>query len=67
MNIKWEKNRTTIKDGAFIGCNSTLLAPVTIEENAIVAAGSVINENVPSDSLAISRPKQTTKVGYLKK
>lgn len=67
MNTKWEKNRTTIKDGAFIGCNSALLAPVTIEENAIVAAGSVINESVPKDSLAIARSKQLTKVGYLKK
>ncbi len=67
MNTKWEKNRTTIKDGAFIGCNSALLAPVTIEENAIVAAGSVINESVPKDSLAIARAKQITKEGYLKK
>lgn len=67
MNTKWEKNRTTIKDGAFIGCNSALLAPVTIEENAIVAAGSVINESVPKDSLAIARSKQITKEGYLKK
>lgn len=67
MNTKWEKNRTTIKDGAFIGCNSALLAPVTIEENAIVGAGSVITDSVPKDSLAIARTKQVTKEGYLKK
>lgn len=66
MNTKWEKNRTTIKDGAFIGCNSSLLAPVTIEENAIVGAGSVITESVPKDSLAIARAKQVTKENYLK-
>lgn len=67
MNTKWEKNRTTIKDGAFIGCNSALLAPVTIEENAIVGAGSVISESVPKDSLAVARARQVTKEGYLKK
>lgn len=67
MNTKWEKNRTIIKDGAFIGCNSALLAPVTIEENAIVGAGSVINQSVPKDSLAVARAKQVTKEGYLKK
>lgn len=67
MNTKWEKNRTTIKDGAFIGCNSSLLAPVTIEENAIVGAGSVITESIPKNSLAIARAKQVTKENYLKK
>ncbi len=67
MNTKWEKNRTTIKDGAFIGCNSVLLAPVTIGENSIIGAGSTINEDVPANSLAIAREKQTTKVDYFKK
>ena len=67
MNTKWEKNRTTIKDGAFIGCNSALLAPVTIGENSIIGAGSTINEDVPANSLAIAREKQTTKVDYFKK
>lgn len=67
MNTNWQKNRTVIKDNAFIGCNSALLAPVTIGENAIVGAGSVINEDVPESSLAIARNKQTTKVDYLKK
>lgn len=67
MNTNWEKNRTVIKDGAFIGCNSALLAPVTIGENSIVGAGSTINEDVPDNSLAIAREKQVTKKDYLKK
>lgn len=67
MNTKWEKNRTVIKDNAFIGCNSALLAPVTIGENSIVGAGSTINEDVPDNSLAIAREKQVTKKDYLKK
>lgn len=67
MNTNWEKNRTVIKDGAFIGCNSALLAPITVEENSIVGAGSVITEDVPANSLAIARSKQVTKNGYLKK
>jgi len=52
------KNPTTIKNGAFIGSGTELIAPVTIEENSYIAAGSTINENVPSDSLAIARQKQ---------
>ena len=64
MNINWEKNRTTIKDGAFIGCNSVLLAPVTVNENAIVAAGSTINKDVPENALAIAREKQIIKENY---
>ncbi len=67
MNTKWEKNRTVIKDGAFVGCNSALLAPVTIGENSIVGAGSTITEDVPDNSLAIAREKQITKKDYLKK
>lgn len=67
MNTKWEKNRTTIEDGAFIGCNSVLLAPVTIGKNAIVGAGSTITENVPDNSLAIAREKQINKNDYIKK
>ena len=64
MNTKWEKNRTTIKDGAFIGCNSVLLAPVTINENAIIGAGSTINKDVPEKALAIAREKQIIKENY---
>lgn len=66
MNVSWEKNRTKIEDGAFIGANSTLLAPITISENAIVGAGSVITDNVPQDALAIARSRQTIKEDYAK-
>ena len=55
------KSRTTVKDGAFIGCNTNLVAPVTVGENAFTAAGSTITEDVPDNALAIARSKQTIK------
>ncbi|MUV38021.1 UDP-N-acetylglucosamine diphosphorylase [Lentibacillus sp. JNUCC-1] len=58
---------TTIEDDAFIGCNSNLIAPVTIGKGSYVAAGSTINKHVPEDSLAIAREKQTNKEGYAAK
>lgn len=61
------KFQTIIEDGAFIGCNSNLIAPVTIEKNAYVAAGSTITENVPPSSLAIARARQVNKEGYVEK
>jgi|SRR5690625_224560 len=60
------KHKTIIKDGAFIGCNSNLIAPVTIGENAIVAAGSTINKEVPDRALSIARSKQVNKNDYVK-
>lgn len=59
-----EKHRTTIKDGAFIGCNANLIAPVTIGENALVAAGSTITDDVPKNALSIARQRQTNKENY---
>ncbi len=61
------KHDTIIKDKAFIGSNSTLLAPVTIGEGALVAAGSTINQDVPKDALAIARQQQVTKEHYAPK
>ncbi|ADU28341.1 bifunctional UDP-N-acetylglucosamine diphosphorylase/glucosamine-1-phosphate N-acetyltransferase GlmU [Evansella cellulosilytica] len=61
------KFKTIINDGAFIGCNANLIAPVTVGENAFVAAGSTITDDVPGDSLAIARQRQTNKEGYVKK
>ena len=61
------KYKTTIKDGAFIGCNSNLIAPVTIGAGALVAAGSTINKDVPDDALSIARSKQINKENYAKK
>ncbi len=54
-----KKFRTVVGDNAFIGCNSNLVAPVTVEDNAYVGAGSTITKNVPSDNLAIARSRQT--------
>jgi bifunctional UDP-N-acetylglucosamine pyrophosphorylase/glucosamine-1-phosphate N-acetyltransferase len=59
------KHLTTIGDGAFIGSDSTLVAPVTIGDRALIAAGSCITENVPADSLALARSRQVTKVDWV--
>lgn len=61
------KNSTTIKDHAFIGSNSVLIAPVTIGENAMTAAGSVITHDVPDEALAIARERQINKELYVQK
>jgi bifunctional UDP-N-acetylglucosamine pyrophosphorylase/glucosamine-1-phosphate N-acetyltransferase len=53
-----EKHRTEVGDGAFVGCNSNLVAPVKLEANAFVAAGSTITKDVPEDALAVARAKQ---------
>lgn len=60
------KSRTTIKDGAFIGCNTNLIAPVTVGENSYTAAGSTITQDVPDNSLAIARERQVNKEGWVK-
>ncbi len=54
-----QKFRTTIGDNAFIGCNTNLVAPVTVEEGAYIAAGSTITKDVPKDNLAVARARQT--------
>jgi bifunctional UDP-N-acetylglucosamine pyrophosphorylase/glucosamine-1-phosphate N-acetyltransferase len=59
------KFRSTIKDGAFIGCNTSLVSPVTVEEGAYTAAGSTITKDVPKDSLAIARAKQENKENWV--
>lgn len=59
------KSRTTVKNGAFIGCNTNLVAPVTVGENAFTAAGSTITEDVPDNSLAVARSKQTIKENWV--
>lgn len=58
------KNRTVIEDEAFIGSNSNLIAPVTVGKGAYVVAGSTITQDVPEDSMAIARQRQTNKLGY---
>lgn len=61
-----KKHRTTIGNGAFIGCNTNLVAPVTVSDGAYTAAGSTITDDVPEDSLAIARAKQVNKEGWVK-
>ena len=61
------KSKTTIKDKAFIGSNSSLVAPVTIEQNSIVGAGSVITKKVKKGSLALTRALQTEIKKYRRK
>jgi bifunctional UDP-N-acetylglucosamine pyrophosphorylase / glucosamine-1-phosphate N-acetyltransferase len=58
-----EEHHTTIEDGAFVGCHTALVAPVTIGAGAYTAAGSTITEDVPPDALAIARSRQTNKEG----
>ena len=60
------KHRTRIGDGAFIGCNTNLIAPVSVGNNAYTAAGSTITEDVPDEALAIARERQTNKPGWVK-
>ena len=62
-----KKNKTKIKDKVFIGSNSSLVAPVTINENSIVGAGSVITKNVLKKSLAIERNEQVEIKNYKRK
>lgn len=59
------KSRTVIGQGAFIGCDTMLIAPVTIGDHAYTAAGSVITEDVPADALAIARARQVLKEGWV--
>ncbi len=53
------KHKTVIGSGAFIGSNTALVAPITIGDNTLIGAGSVITRNVPNDALAVARGKQT--------
>ena len=62
-----KKHRTTIGDGAFIGCNTNLVAPVKVGNSAYTAAGSTITEDVPEDALAIARSRQVVKENWRSK
>jgi bifunctional UDP-N-acetylglucosamine pyrophosphorylase/glucosamine-1-phosphate N-acetyltransferase len=63
----FQKHTTTIEEGAFIGSDSQLVAPVTVGKNAYVATGTTVTQDVPAEALAISRTKQTNKEGYATK
>jgi len=62
-----KKNKTNIKDKVFIGSNSSLVAPVTINENSVVGAGSVITKSVRKKSLVLTRSKQVEIKNYKRK
>jgi bifunctional UDP-N-acetylglucosamine pyrophosphorylase/glucosamine-1-phosphate N-acetyltransferase len=62
-----KKHMTVIEDGAFVGSDSTLVAPVRVGKGAYVAAGSTITEDVPADALALGRARQTNKEGWASK
>jgi len=61
------KSKTKIKDKVFIGSNSSLIAPLTIDQESIIGAGSVITRNVKKKSLALTRAKQTEVKNYKRK
>ena len=61
------KNKTKIKNNVFIGSNSSLVAPITINENSIIGAGSVITKNVRKKSLALTRGTQAEIQNYKRK
>jgi len=63
----FKKSKTKIKHNVFVGSNSSLVAPVTIEENSTVGAGSVITKKVKKNSLALARPSQTEVKNYKRK
>ena len=60
-----KKHRTTIEDGVFVGCNSNLVAPVTIGSESYVAAGSTITKDVPNRGLAFGRARQVVKENWV--
>lgn len=61
------KHRTVIEDRAFIGCNTNLVAPVTVGQGSYVAAGSTITKNVPPDALGVARARQSNIEGWANK
>ena len=61
------KFKSIVKDGAFIGSNSNLVAPVTVDEDGYIATGSTITNDVPKGSLAIARERQVVKEGWVEK
>ena len=62
-----KKNKTKIKDNVFVGSNSSLVAPLVIEENSVIGAGSVITKRVRRKSLALTRSLQTEVKNYKRK
>jgi bifunctional UDP-N-acetylglucosamine pyrophosphorylase/glucosamine-1-phosphate N-acetyltransferase len=59
------KHRTVVEAGAFVGCNANLIAPLLIERNSFVAAGSTITKGVPPEALAVGRARQRNVDGWV--
>ena len=55
-----KKHKTTIGDDVFVGSNTTLIAPISVNDGAIIGAGSTITEDIPSNALSIARERQST-------
>ncbi len=62
-----KKNKTFIDDGAFIGSNTSLVAPVNVGKNSLIGAGSVITKDVPDNALALARSHQINKENWVLK
>jgi bifunctional UDP-N-acetylglucosamine pyrophosphorylase/glucosamine-1-phosphate N-acetyltransferase len=62
-----KKHKTVVEDNAFVGCNTNLIAPVTLKKGCYIAAGSTINKEVPENALAIARGKQVNKERWIKR
>lgn len=61
------KSRCVIGDNVFIGCNTNLVAPVSVGDGAYIAAGATVTQDIPADALAVARAKQENKAGWAKK
>lgn len=61
------KNKTTVGDNVFIGCNTNLIAPISIGNNVFIAAGSTITDDIPDEAFSIARTRQITKEDYARK
>ena len=59
-----KKFRCQIGDNVFIGCNTNLVAPVSVGEGAYIAAGATVTKDVPADALAVARARQENKEGW---
>ena len=63
----FEKHRCKVGDNVFLGCQTALVAPVTVGDDVYTAAGSVITEDIPAGTLAIARTRQENKEGWVAK
>lgn len=61
------KHRSIVEDGAFVGCNTNLISPVTVGENAYIAAGTTVTKDVPAGALCVGREKERCIAGWVEK